>query len=223
MSSLSKLSIQGYKDSGFGSKNGDKFVVMINPANYDHSYSLTYSEDDSPGKAAKTTKFKAVGPESVSINFILDDTGAVVRNKENDGKTVAKMIVELKDVIYKYYGETHEPNFVMLIWGTLLFKCRLDSMKVEYQMFKPSGVPLRAKVSLSFKGYVDPVQESQIANRSSPDLTHIITVREGDSLPLLCQKVYKDSKYYLKVAKVNNLINIRDLAAGTKLIFPPLN
>jgi hypothetical protein len=220
---LAKLTIAGYKDEKFSSKNGDPFVVMINPSSYDHSFSITYSEEESPGKAAKTSKFKAVGPESVSLNFILDDTGAVPRNKENEGKTVAKMIKELKDVVYKYYGESHEPNFVLLKWGTLLFKSRLDSLKIDYQMFKPNGVPLRAKVTLSFKGFVDPAKESQLANRSSPDLTHIVTIKEGDSLPFLCNKIYKNSKYYLKVAEINNLVNIRRLKVGSQIIFPPLN
>lgn len=220
---LAKLTIAGYKDEKFSSKNGDPFVVMINPSSYDHSFSITYSEEESPGKAAKTSKFKAVGPESVSLNFILDDTGAVPRNKENDGKTVTKMIKELKDVVYKYYGESHEPNFVLLKWGTLLFKSRLDSLKIDYQMFKPNGVPLRAKVTLSFKGFVDPAKESQLANRSSPDLTHIVTIKEGDSLPFLCNKIYKNSKYYLKVAEINNLVNIRRLKVGSQIIFPPLN
>ena len=220
---LAKLTIAGYKDEKFSSKNGDPFVVMINPSSYDHSFSITYSEEESPGKAAKTSKFKAVGPESVSLNFILDDTGAVPRNKENEGKTVAKMIKELKDVVYKYYGESHEPNFVLLKWGTLLFKSRLDSLKIDYQMFKPNGVPLRAKVTLSFKGFVDPAKESQLANRSSPDLTHIVTIKEGDSLPFLCNKIYKNSKYYLKVAEINYLVNIRRLKVGSQIIFPPLN
>ena len=220
---LAKLTIVGYKDEKYSSKNGDPFIVMINPSNYDHSFSITYSEEESPGKAAKTSKFKAVGPESVSLTFILDDTGAVPRNEENKGKTVAKMIKELKDVVYKYYGESHEPNYVLLKWGTLLFKSRLDSLKIDYQMFKPNGVPLRAKITMSFKGFVDPVKESQLANRSSPDLTHIVTVKEGDNLPFLCNKIYKDSKYYLRVAELNNLVSIRRLEVGSKLIFPPLN
>ncbi|MHA7102255.1 CIS tube protein [Roseivirga pacifica] len=220
---LSKLTITGYKDSKFSKRNGDKFVVMINPANYDHNYSVTYSDEESPGKAAKTTKFKSIGPETVSFNFVFDDTGAVERNKENEGKTVAQMIKALKDVVYKYYGEIHEPNYVLLVWGTMIFKSRLESMKVEYQMFKPNGVPLRAKITLSFKGFTDPAQESQVANRSSPDLTHIVTIKEGDTLPLLCDEIYRDSKYYLKVAKANNLVDVRNLKAGTKLIFPPIN
>lgn len=219
---LTKLTITGYKDGLFGEKNGSEFTVMINPANYDHSHTVNYTDEESPGKAAKTTKFKAIGPETMSFNFTLDDTGAVPRNEANTGKSVPAMILELKNVVYKYYGDTHEPNFIMLNWGSLLFKCRMESLKIEYQMFKPSGDPLRAKVSLSFKGYVDAEKEAQMANRNSPDLTHIITVQEGDNLPQLCHKIYKNKKYYLKVAEFNDLVDIRDLKVGSKLYFPPI-
>ena len=219
---LSKLTITGYSDGQFSTKNGEKFTVMINPANYDHSHSITYSEEGAQGTAAKTTKFKAVGPETVSINFILDDTGAIPRNEENVGLSVPDMITALKKVVYDYYGDIHETNFVILNWGTFLFKCRMDSLKLDYQMFKPSGDPLRAKVTMSFKGYVDPTTEAQIANRSSPDLTHIITVQEGDNLPQLCNKIYKNKKYYLKVAEINSLVDIRNLKVGSKLYFPPI-
>lgn len=219
---LSKLTIQGYEDGQFGTKRGEKFTVMVNPANYDHSHSITYSEEESPGKAAKTTKFKSIGLESMNFSFTFDDTGAVPRNTENDGKSIPKLVSELKDVVYKYYGSTHEPNFLILNWGSLLFKCRLESLKVEYQMFKPSGVPLRAKITAAFKAYIDAASEAQIANRNSPDLTHIVTVKEGDNLPQLCHKIYKNKKYYLEVAALNNLVDIRHLVVGSKLYFPPI-
>ena len=219
---LSKLTITGYKDGLFSEKNGDKFTVMVNPANYDHSHTITYSEEEAPGKAAKSTKFKSIGLETMNFTFTFDDTGAVPRNTENEGKTIAAMVLELKNVVYKYYGDTHEPNFLMLNWGTLLFKCRLETLKVDYQMFKPNGVPLRAKITCAFKGYIDAAKEAQLANRNSPDLTHIVTVKEGDNLPQLCYKIYKDKKYYLEVAALNNLVDIRDLKVGSKLYFPPI-
>ncbi len=220
---LTKMTITGYSDNKFSTQKGDAFTVMINPSKYDHSFTLNYSEEESPGKAATTTKFKTVGPEKVSFDFMLDDTGAVKKNSENEGKDIDTMLTAFKDAVYTYNGDTHEPNFVMLKWGTFIFKSRLESLKIDYQMFKPSGAPLRAKVTVSFKGYVDPEKETQIANRSSPDLTHIVTVKEGDSLPYLCNKIYKDSKYYLQVAEINNLVNIRNLKVGSKLIFPPVN
>lgn len=220
---LEKLSLVGYKDKNFSKKQGSSFVVMINPSSYNHSYSVSLKGLPVSGKSHLSPDFKSVGPETVSFEFILDDTGVVSRNKENEGKSVHKMIKELKDVVYKYNGNTHEPNFVLLKWGTLIFKSRLSNLDVNYQMFKPNGLPLRAKVKMVFKGFVDPVTEAKLANRSSPDLTHIITVKEGDNLPLLCQKVYNNSKYYIKIAEINELVNIRRLVVGSKLIFPPLN
>jgi nucleoid-associated protein YgaU len=95
-------------------------------------------------------------------------------------------------------------------------------MSVDYTLFKPSGEPLRAKVKLSFSGFMSKEEEALRANRSSPDLTHLIEVKAGDTLPMLCYRVYKDCSYYLEVAKVNGITNFRDLQLGTKLHFPPL-
>lgn len=103
-----------------------------------------------------------------------------------------------------YDGENHEPNHVRLLGGSLIFCGRLESMSVEYTLFKPSGKPLRA-------------------NRSSPDLSHVIEVKAGDdALPLLCDRVYKDCSCYLEVARVNHITHFRDIAPGRKLHFPPL-
>ncbi len=220
---LTKLSIQGYSDDAFSTKNGSAFVVMINPASLNHGFSLKYTEDKTIGKTAKLPKFDTVGDETLSMDFILDTTGAVAINTENSGKTVPDMVSALQDVVYKYYGTEHQPNFIEIVWGTFLFKCRLTSLKVDYQMFKPSGEPLRAKISLGFKGYMDVAKESSSANKSSPDLTHIVTIMEGDNLPALCNKIYKDSSHYLKIAEINGLSDVRDLNVGNKLIFPPLN
>jgi len=65
-------------------------------------------------------------------------------------------------------------------------------------------------------------EEALAAQRSSPDLTHVVEVKEGDTLPLLCYRVYKDCSYYPQVAKANNLTDFRHLKPGTKLSFPPL-
>ena len=70
-----------------------------------------------------------------------------------------------------------------------------------------------------FKTFKDLEAES---NKSSPDLTHVIEVRAGDTLPNLCNKVYNDPSYYMQVARVNNLSDFCRLVPGTRLVFPPL-
>ena len=90
-------------------------------------------------------------------------------------------------------------------------------------MFKPSGEPLRARVQLGFIGFMSKEEEALRANRSSPDMSHLIEVKAGDTLPTLCYRVYKDSSYYLEVARVNNMTDFRDIKPGSKLLFPPLS
>jgi len=35
-------------------------------------------------------------------------------------------------------------------------------------------------------------------------------------------RIYGDSKYYLEVAKANNITNFRKLTVGGKIFFPPI-
>ena len=96
-------------------------------------------------------------------------------------------------------------------------------MSTVYTLFKLGGDPLRAKVNLSFQGFITKKEESLKANKSSPDLTHQIVFRQGDTLPLLCYRVYEDCSYYLEIARLNNISNIGDIEPGTRLVFPPLS
>ena len=125
-------------------------------------------------------------------------------------------------VIYEYVGSRHQHGHVCLVWGSLIFYARLQSMSTQYTLFKPSGTPLRAKIDLEFVGFSSKKEAELAANRSSPDLSHLVEVREGDTLPLLCYRIYGDSAYYAEVAEHNHLADFRTLKAGTQLHFPPL-
>jgi len=211
--------------SGNVSLESASFQVMLNPGSYKHDYSIAYNKDKAMGQQARSSKFSVIGPENVSFKIMLDGTG-VVNESGPAGASPAEVkdqISDLKDVVYKYDGEDHEPNHVRLLWGSFIFYGRLTSMKVEYKMFKPSGEPLRAEIDLAFTGFVSKEEEALRANRSSPDLTHVVEVKSGDTLPLLCSRVYNDCSYYLAVAEVNGIAHFRDIKPGQKLYFPPLS
>ena len=90
------------------------------------------------------------------------------------------------------------------------------------QMYDLGGDPLRAKIKLNFGSYMSNKQEALKADRQSPDLTHQIRVKAGDTLPLLCYRQYSDSSYYLAVAEFNQLDSVSVLTPGRQLYFPPL-
>ncbi len=71
-----------------------------------------------------------------------------------DTRITAADTTERTSIVYKYDGSNHEPNHVRVLWGNLIFFGRLESMSVEYTLFKPGGEPLRAKIKLSFSGLI---------------------------------------------------------------------
>ena len=201
------------------------FEVMLNPSDYKHEHSICYNKKEVLGQLASEPKFSNIEAETVTIGeIVIDGTGVVNPPTSGAGSPDVKtQIKQLKDVVYTYKGDDHQPNIVRLLWGSLIFFGRMKSMSVNYTLFKPSGEPLRAKVqNLSFDGFMSKEEKSLRANRSSPDLTHHIEVKAGDTLPLLCYRIYKDSSYYPAVAKANNIVNFRDIKPGTMIHFPPL-
>lgn len=202
---------------------GTVFESMLNPSSYSHARSIAYNKKKVLGQMGSDTKFCGIEPEKVNFDFLIDGTGVVKQlNAGNEPLDVKTQVKQLTDVVYTYDGNNHEPNHVRILWGRLIFFGRLESMSLEYTLFKPNGVPLRAKVKLAFAGFMSKEEEALRANKSSPDLSHLIEVRAGDTLPMLCYRVYKDSSYYLEIAEINNLSNFRELKPGSKLHFPPL-
>ncbi len=197
---------------------GKPFSVMINPSDYTHTHSIKYNLKETLGQPGAEPKFSATNAETVSFKIVLDGTGVVAGQYDS----VKEQITKLKEVVYTYEGEIHQPSYVRLLWGSLIFFGCLESLKVQYTLFKPSGEPLRAVLDFSFNGFMSMEEKALRANKSSPDLSHIVEVQAGDTLPLLCNRIYKDCSYYAEVAKVNNIVNFRSLEPGMKLHFPPL-
>ena len=122
----------------------------------------------------------------------------------------------------KHDGEIHRPRYLKLSWGSLISKCVLKSAEITYNLFKPDGTPLRAKIACNFSENIEDKKRTAQEGKNSPDLTHQRQVQEGDTLPLMTYRIYGDPSYYLKVARFNNLTNFRQLEVGRTLYFPPL-
>lgn len=221
-----KLTMVRYKvDGGSLVKNGGAadFVAMINPDGYSITQSIGYSpssDTDAKTGGATEVKFASIPADEIKLKELIIDGTGVIPNSSN--QTVQERIQSLRAVAYDYVGTEHETPVVELSWGNLHYFARLKSMDVAYTLFDPDGKPLRAKVTLQFLQYRTQAEIQKWMKKSSPDLTHLVEVKQGDTLPLLCHRIYKDSGYYLEVARINQLTNVRKLVPGTILRFPPL-
>ena len=223
--SLEKMKITAYDNGDFTQSTGE-FAVMINPEKYTRTYQIHYNDVTAQGSNAGAPKLNKIPSEVVKLELVFDGTGVVpsaipgILPYTGDG--ITRQIAAFEDVVVKYVGKIHSPRFLRLLWGTFDFYCRLTSLAVNYTLFKPDGTPLRARAEAEFLEYTSPAAAAREANNSSPDLSHVITVKAGDTLPLLCYGVYGDSAWYPQVARANGLTDFRRLAVGSRLLFPPL-
>ena len=223
--SLTKMKIIAYEIGNFKRPVGD-FTVMINPEKYTQTYSVEYNDIQAQGSSGGSPKFNKVPSQIVNFELIFDGTGVVgsqipgVVPYTDDG--VEDQLKAFKKLVYDFDGTIHSPKYLELVWGSFLFTCRLTSVTLTYTLFKPDGTPLRARAQTTFISYNDEVELALSANKSSPDLSHVRTVKAGDTLPLMCDQIYGSSAYYLKVAHINGLSDFRNLVVGKQLLFPPL-
>ncbi len=220
---LKKLKITAFRDNKFTQMVGDGvFSSLLNPEKYAFKYKVEYNQTQGQGTSSTQPKYVRTDPEDLDLEFLFDRTGIIKGNSDDLSLGIVADIDRFKRIVFDYNGDEHKPNYLMIGWGTLLFKGILTEMTVEYKLFTPEGVPLRAVVRTSFKGVIDDKLRVARENNNSPDLTHLRIVKQGDTLPLMAFKIYGDSKYYLQVAAANNLTDFRRLKPGQQIMFPPI-
>jgi hypothetical protein len=217
--SLELMQITGYTDEGFSKVFGKSYNLMINPDTIKWQKNIEYNNQQAPDSSTASQKFKSTPSQKLNFDIVIDCTGVVDSKRTN----LATEISALEKIVFTYNGQIHRPNFVKVQWGKdLIFKGVLDSFDTSYTLFRPDGSPLRAKISLSFSQYIPPDTANQQNAKKSPDVTHLVEVVEGNSLPQLCEATWNDSNYYIQAAKYNNLNKFRHLKGGTKLVLPPI-
>lgn len=214
---LKKMVIEAYRKSDYSGSPAETFTVMFNPNTYTQKYEVEYQARQGQGDTGSPQVFGNIKPQEYTFDFVFDGTGAAAEQQE-----VQDVVDAFLKVAGKHDGEIHRPLYLKLVWGSLISKCVLKSAEITYTLFKPDGYPLRAKVKATFAENVEDALRVAEERRSSPDLTHVRTVQEGDHLSLLSDRLYQDPGYYLQLAAANGLTNFRRLRTGQALRFPPL-
>lgn len=217
---MEKVILSAYTDKTFKTWTGKTMRVQINPKTFSWEKGIKYHENMQAGSTSGSGVFNKYDGEKLSFEIIIDCTGVVPGTSIID--TAYLKVAALEALVYEYQGDAHRPSFVMIVWGTLLFKGQLSSLKTDYMLFDKYGIPLRAKVALTFVNFIDEKTAKKKAGKQSPDMSHFVVTREGDSLAALCGKIYGDSTLAPQVARINNLPGFRRVAAGTKILFPHL-
>ena len=188
---LIKLKIKAYSDERFSEEISEgEFKSLLNPDRYTFNYKIEQNNDQASGTSSSAVRFNKIPPENLDLEFAFDRTGVVIdygspqtdaddKVYKDEGNGIIDDIEQFKRVVFDYNGDNHRPNYLVISWGTLLFKGTLTEMNITYKLFKPDGLPLRASVNAKFKGFVEDNLRISPENNSSPDLTHFLLVMES--------------------------------------------
>jgi hypothetical protein len=224
---LEKMLILAFSDSEKAESGGindadAKFETLINPETYTLDYKLKFSSGaQGQGTSGQQLKYEYTEPEEITFEFLFDNTGIIDGNPR---ESIADDLKAFKEVLVAYQGDAHEPRHFKLVWGeNSIFKGRVTELSITYKMFAPDGTPIRALAKVKFKSSIEEQKRAAAEDKSSPDITHVRTVKTGDTLPLMCFRIYGDTRYYIEVARRNHLDNPRALTPGMSLRFPPID
>jgi nucleoid-associated protein YgaU len=217
---VSKMLIFSYPDADRKTADG-QMEVMVNPESYSQKINVNYAEKQAPGTTGMLPQFSKIEPQKLNFDLLFDSTG-VINGIKNDANGVDAELEKFKKIVLEYKGDKHRPRFLSIFWGTLKFDCCLENLDITYKLFRSDGLPLRAVAKAGFIGAMDDTKRVAKENASSPDLTHVRMVNDGDTLPLMAFRIYGDPKYYIEVAKANGLNDYRNLVTGQKIKFPPI-
>ncbi len=219
-----KAVIVPYKDCKMLSPFAFLAVVLpVNPASYNESFKVNLDARVPAGSEHTDIKYKSTSPQKLKIDFYIDGTNTIEGYFNPGNLPVLAQIEKLKLAVYYINGDIHRSHFLKVFWGSMVFSGVLENMDIEYTLFNPLGIPIRAKISMTLIQHVD--RELGLIKKilQSPDVTHVRNFKSGNRLDLMTNEIYNDSNLVLQVAKANKLTSFRNVKAGTEITLPPID
>jgi hypothetical protein len=208
---------------------------QVNPESYSQSFQIDEVLSQDVGDPKNTSKYAGRQPSEREFEILIDGTGVIKNANALDVSLIGNVsdlkvndqIKKLKFLCLDADGEIHRNYYLKVVWGDgdddsiTIFKGTLVSLDLNYKLFKSDGTPLRVIAKIKLREIV--IKDGKRNDpASSPDITHQRSMKAGDKFGLLTYLIYKDSRYYIDVAKTNKLDGFRNIKKGTKINFYPL-
>ena len=217
---MGKMKITAYTDDNFNSVYKPALELPVDPEKVKLNKGIRYAEDKQLGSLNGSNVYVRYQPETLYFKCLLDVTNAM---EDDDGEDpVHNTVNALEERLYDYNTEGHRPSFVKVEYGDITFFGQLNTLETEYCLFTPKGMPLRAELKVTLTGYCSQKEEKKHFSKHSPDVSRLVTLKEGQTLAALCYEIYGDALLVGQVARFNNLNGYRSIPAGTELLMPML-
>ena len=187
--------------------------VMFNPPRYELSKTNQFAEIKIPGLASSLLQFVNGNAKTLNMELFFDTTDSGV-----DVRTRTAAVSNLTEP----HSVTKAPPRLLLLWGSLAFPCFLVSVRQAFDYFNALGMPLRATLTVEFKGHdrledllaASPVAQIEQVSR--------YVMKVGDTLQNVAAEALGNPNKWRQIAAANNIDNPRAITAEIGLQIPKL-
>ena len=197
-----------------GNKQTERIDVLFNPDEYTIENSNEFSWDTVPGLSQPLAHFISGKVPTLTMDLFFD-----TYEKGTDVRTHTMKVASLLDVD----KDLHAPPLCKFVWGSLQFKGVVERVSQKYTMFLDSGIPVRARLNVTFKSVAGFKEQYQNIPRQSADRTKQRTVKQGDRLWSIAAEEYEDPALWREIARANAIDDPTRLEPGTVLKIPRLS
>ncbi len=203
---------------------GVAVAVQFNPQEYSQSRDINYAQASIPGLSAPILQFVSGNLQTLEMELFVDSLeehrlgSRVINTAQSDVRELTRRITDLMNI----EPSTHAPPVLLFSWGSLSFTCVLAKLAQRFVMFRPDGVPVRARLTVTFHEYRSTELEAKEVKRETSDYSKQYIVVQGDKLSQIAAREYGDPRQWRVIAIANGLQRARNLAAGTALRLPRL-
>jgi len=202
--------------------NGETFNVLFNPTEYTIEDSSKW-QDQEANRRRPELQYTGGERKKLSMDLFFDTYEIKQDVRLHTGNFAKLLVVSTKDD-----NTGKRPPKVQLSWGPanpdsgFPFVGVLESLKQSFTLFTPEGMPVRAKLTVSFKEFALPVDELQKEPRRSSFPLQVYTVKAGDTLSGIAGVLWKDPFKWRLLAEANEIDNPRALTPAQTLIVPAI-
>lgn len=196
--------------------------VQFNPTEYTLEKGAQIAEIGIPGIDSPILQFIRGQNEKLTLDLFFDTTDD--RGMGDDALDVRVRTRPIYQLV-KLQPQTHAPPRVRVFWGSLSFTAIVESVRQQFTLFNPEGLPLRATLTVAFREYKTLEEQLTGLNLQSADHTKRRVVRRGDTLSGIAAEQYGDPRRWRAIADANAAVldDVRRLRPGVELEIPPLD
>lgn len=198
-------------DRGGGAN--ESIPVMYNPTELTDSYSVKICG------IGNNVQFERLVHDDMTISLFFDtyEKGTDVRRE------TGKIQDLMKPTTGK--GNRKEPPRVSFSWSGVWFTGIVIGLEQHYTMFLSSGIPVRARLSVTLKSVL--TDKEELASLGIPNCRKLHQVSATDRIDLLAHETTGVSGFWREIAKANDiedpLLFPRSFQTGTVIAIPDIH